>query len=277
MRPLIRFLKSHRGAISIVSVLVAIFLYFFFVDTTLNSAPSTTNPLSKSSKAILSSKSLIVASLKDDDTSWIREYLADWHANIYVVDDPRAELTVPMNKGREAMVYLTYIIDNYDKLPDIMVFIHGKRYQWHNDDPVYDSVPILTSLRLPHVYSVGYAPLRCAWVPGCPDEIHPLNPSLTSLTINPSEEVPDRLKAEAAYASAFQEIFPNARVPSVVGAPCSSQFAVTRERVRMRGRAEYERVRRWLVETELEDRVAGRVLEYLWHSKFDLRLLRPPF
>ena len=30
-----------------------------------------------------------------------------------------------------------YIIDNYDTLPDVMVFIHSLRYQWHNDDPLY--------------------------------------------------------------------------------------------------------------------------------------------
>lgn len=30
-----------------------------------------------------------------------------------------------------------YIIDNYEAFPDLMVFIHGERYQWHNDDPTY--------------------------------------------------------------------------------------------------------------------------------------------
>ena len=104
-------------------------------------------------------KEFIVASLKVDDTSWLSQYLPDWKANIYVVDDHAAELTVPINKGREAMVYLTYvqsflfnywdyaycmlltcssyIIDNYDMLPNVMVFIHSLRYQWHNDDPIY--------------------------------------------------------------------------------------------------------------------------------------------
>jgi hypothetical protein len=31
----------------------------------------------------------------------------------------------------------SYIIDRYDDLPDYIVFIHGLRYQWHNDDPIY--------------------------------------------------------------------------------------------------------------------------------------------
>jgi hypothetical protein len=54
-----------------------------------------------------STKSFIVASRKNDDTTWIEENLPDWDLVRYVVDDPEARYTVPKNKGREAMVYLT--------------------------------------------------------------------------------------------------------------------------------------------------------------------------
>lgn len=30
-----------------------------------------------------------------------------------------------------------YIIDNYDNLPDLVVFRHAHRFQWHNDDPLW--------------------------------------------------------------------------------------------------------------------------------------------
>jgi hypothetical protein len=53
------------------------------------------------------SKVFVVASMKNDDTSWITEYLPGWTLIRYVVDDPKAQYTVPKNKGREAMVYLT--------------------------------------------------------------------------------------------------------------------------------------------------------------------------
>lgn len=36
---------------------------------------------------------------------------------------------------------LRYIIDNYDKLPDVAIFLHGRRYQWHNEDPLYGTFP----------------------------------------------------------------------------------------------------------------------------------------
>jgi hypothetical protein len=53
------------------------------------------------------SKALVVASLEMDDTSWLYDHLSDWKVERFVVDNPSAQLTVPKNKGREAMVYLT--------------------------------------------------------------------------------------------------------------------------------------------------------------------------
>lgn len=56
-------------------------------------------------------QAFVVASLQADDTSWIHEHLPDWYLFRYIVDDKHAEYTVPENKGREAMVYLTYVCD----------------------------------------------------------------------------------------------------------------------------------------------------------------------
>lgn len=53
-------------------------------------------------------RALVVPALQSENTSWITSNLAGWDHNIYVVDDPNAALTVPINKGREVMVYLTY-------------------------------------------------------------------------------------------------------------------------------------------------------------------------
>ena len=55
-------------------------------------------------------RELVVASLNGDPVSWINENLPDWTARIYVVNNPDANLTVPLNKGRESMVYLTYAV-----------------------------------------------------------------------------------------------------------------------------------------------------------------------
>lgn len=50
---------------------------------------------------------MVVASMLSENVTWLDNYLVDWKKNIYVVDDPMAKFTVPMNKGREAMVFLT--------------------------------------------------------------------------------------------------------------------------------------------------------------------------
>ena len=52
-------------------------------------------------------KEIVVASQSDDDTSWLEKELQGWGRSIYIVNDKTAKLTVPINKGREAMVYLT--------------------------------------------------------------------------------------------------------------------------------------------------------------------------
>lgn len=53
---------------------------------------------------------LVVATTKKDNVTWLHDYLLDLPKNLYVVDDPSAPLTVPKNKGREAMVILTYAV-----------------------------------------------------------------------------------------------------------------------------------------------------------------------
>ena len=57
--------------------------------------------------AVSNDVELVVASMKHEDTSWLGEWFPHWKRSIYTVDDPTTSLTVPKNKGREAMVYLT--------------------------------------------------------------------------------------------------------------------------------------------------------------------------
>lgn len=154
-----------------------------------------------------------------------------------------------------------YIIDRYDSLPDVSIFIHSLRYQWHNEDPMYDGVPVLKHLQLNHVKKRGYVALRCNWVMGCPAELHPLTPSKGS---------DDRSQNEQAYAGVFRYLFPGKEVPETIGAHCAAQFAVSRERIHERPKTEYESIRKWLVDTELADQISGRIIEYMWHIIFGM-------
>ncbi|KAL1971170.1 hypothetical protein VTN77DRAFT_122 [Rasamsonia byssochlamydoides] len=213
-------------------------------------------------------KELVFAATHDSDMSWVSEYLSDWRANIYRVDDSWAALTVPQNKGHEAMAYLTFMIDRYWNLPEVTIFMHDKRYQWHNDNPLYDGVISIEDLQLDFVKSAGYVNLRCAWMWGCPTELEPAR-YLRERPDDPMHptamEFPDR----------FMELFPSVEVPEKVGIPCCSQFALSREKILERPREDYVRYRQWLLNTTLPDGTSGRIMEYSWHRFVEVIFGKP--
>ncbi|KXJ97034.1 hypothetical protein Micbo1qcDRAFT_191624 [Microdochium bolleyi] len=217
---------------------------------------------SASSPAAAPKVEFVVSATKATNTTWIGEHFPSVPAHVYIADDPRAPFTVLKNIGHESNVYLTYIIDHYDELPDVVVFLHGRRYQWHNEDPLYDGVPPLQKLRIPYVLSKGFATLRCSWLLGCPLEIKP-DPAAKTKWDDPGAD--QRAKTEAAYAKAFKELFPSKPLPEAVGVHCGAQFATTRERIRANSVADYVSYRDWLWTTELTDEFSGRVMEYSWH------------
>jgi hypothetical protein len=94
------------------------------------------------------------------------------------------------------------------------------------------------------------------WVIGCPGELLPLTPEKASTPTS------------GYYAAAFREFFPGVKVPDRVGVSCCAQFAVSRTKVRERPKKDYERYRRWLIDTNLTDYESGRVMEYTWHQIF---------
>ncbi|KAF2181981.1 hypothetical protein K469DRAFT_587523 [Zopfia rhizophila CBS 207.26] len=202
---------------------------------------------------------VVIASQKTENATWLDEYFPQWEKNTYRVDDESAPLTVPKNKGRESMVYLTFIIENYDKLPDNILFIHPNRYQWHNDDPDYDGLPMLRHFQIPYLEEEGYVNIRCAWSLGCPSEIRPL-----------AEEGEHRAAVHAGgdYKKAFEKLFPGKPVPKYVGVSCCAQFAATREKILERPKSNYVYYREWLLSTDLDDAISGRILEYSWHMIF---------
>ena len=137
----------------------------------------------------------------------------------------------------------------------MILFIHSQRYQWHNDDPYYDGVPMLRNFQVPYLQKQGYVNMRCAWSLGCPAEIRPY-------TDTHREDV----HAGEYFKTGFMELFPGVGVPHEVGVSCCAQFGVTRSKVHERPKSDYERFRTWLSETPLKDELSGRIMEYSWHS-----------
>lgn len=203
-------------------------------------------------------KTLVVPKTKDEDTNWIGQEIPEWQPAVYVVDDPSAPLHPPRNKGHEVMVYLSYIIDHYQDLPDVIAFMHSHQFAWHNDDLFgQNAADLLRRLSPARVVREGYMNLRCNWGPGCPDWMHP-----GAIEENASKQ------EEIMLARAWGEIFLDDPIPPVLAQPCCAQFAVSRDRILAIPKARFVYYRDWMLRTELSDYISGRVWEYLWHVVF---------
>lgn len=209
-------------------------------------------------------KTLIIARTKAENISWIEENFQQQIADgilqtaIYIADDEKAPLHPPKNKGHEVMIYLSYIIDNYDDLADVNMFMHSHRISWHNNELLdTDAAQIISRLSAERVQREGYMNLRCHWIPGCPDWMHP-KPAHESYGKN----------EEIELAKAWIELFPLDSMPDVLAQPCCSQLAISRDRLRAVPRERFIFYRDWLLRTSLSDYVSGRVWEYLWQFVF---------
>lgn len=250
---------------------------------------------------------LIVSHVSTDgDPSWLEPLRTQYHVCMYQVDAPADKtsklLQVPANRGHEAMAYLTFLIDNYAEIPSAgAVFVHGSRWAWHNDIPDYDNAALLRSLDVSAALKpAGYSNLRCDWSAGtCPSSV-PAQGSLETRLSSAVSPWSPRSASDIALPKAFGHIFggdADARVEEIrnafhlhlgrndaVRAQCCAQFAVSRERIWQHGRDEYIALRQWLLDgsddgvarnvqrgsraAPGDDRVAGRIVSYLWHILF---------
>ncbi|GAM89532.1 hypothetical protein ANO11243_075710 [Dothideomycetidae sp. 11243] len=197
-------------------------------------------------------RGVAMARLRSESVDWLHEVGPEIERYVYVVDDAGSELTVPENKGHEAMVYLTYIIDHYDSLPDVTMFMHAHRWADHNDPMLdRDAVEMIRRLDTERVIYEGYVNLNCNHYPGCPG-------------IGSGER---RLYYDALL-DIYARIFPDRGHPREISTPCCAQFAVSRDRIRSTPLEQYISYRGWLLQTKLEDYESGRVWEFLWHVIF---------
>lgn len=206
-------------------------------------------------------RAFVTGHLKSENATWLDSYLSTdplLTPYVYIVDDPTAPLHTPLNKGHEAMYYLTYILENYDSLSDVNIFMHPHRLAWHTPELLnHDASEVLKRLSSERVTREGYMNLRCHWDPGCPERIYP------------GQSYRDNSKAEElAIARAWAEMFPGDPIPDALGAPCCAQFAVSKERIRSIPKAKFERYRNWLIHTDEIDWISGRVFEYFWQKIF---------
>lgn len=204
------------------------------------------------------SRGLVIPRLVQDNIAWLDETVADLAVTTYVADNISAPLHPPSNKGHEVMTYLTYIIDHYDHLPDIIIFMHSHHHAIHNSDVFdLDALQMIQHLQNDHVLRQGYFNMRCNWSPGCPEW---LDPTVEQETLSKQEQ--------AVLARSWRELFPTAALPARLGQACCAQFAVSRSRILSVPRSRFVFYRDWLLKTPLSDYISGRIWEYSWQYVF---------
>ncbi len=269
-------------------------------STTLPQARGTCPGLENSSKPAL----VVSRVAADGDPKWLDPLTNLYHLCIYTADAAASSaspnLQVPANRGHEAMAYLTFLIDNYADIPAAgAVFVHGSRRAWHNDAPNYDNAALLAALNVSAALAPsGYHNLRCDWSASmCEPSYAPPQGSLEISLSAMVEPWNARAVSDAALPGALGALFggdepapsDGARVllgrTDAVRAQCCAQFVVARDRVWQHSRDEYVALRQWLLDgsndghsdessspirnvAPRDDRVAGRILSYLWHILF---------
>lgn len=213
-------------------------------------------------------KALVVASTTRDDTSWLSQIppSLNWTLYHYCVDKPIAPdfLTVPSTKGNEAMVYLTYIIDHYDDLPQVIFFHHAHLTAWHQR---WSSLLEVTRLRAEHILRAGYASARCL---SGRENIVTLEGGQPADLLDASPRFNRRTRLVTLLDAFLEPEKGETDIPSRISAPCCAQFAVSRDAVRRRSNEWWETLREWVLQTPLESAQSGRLMEMLWHIWFGM-------
>ncbi|KAL8722928.1 MAG: hypothetical protein Q9225_000698 [Loekoesia sp. 1 TL-2023] len=219
---------------------------------------ATTFPPGSAKPGINYSRVMVIPRMEDDDVVWISKELPKLDVSIYVVNNPRATIHPPKNKGHEVMIYLSYLIDNYNHLPDIVLFMHAHRWTHHNNLLLgFDASQMISALNGAHVMREGYVNLRCHWSPGCPEW---LRPASMQDTLGKQEQT--------VLERCWRELFPFDVLPSFLAQPCCAQFALSRDRIRSIPQSRYVFYRDWILKTPLSDYISGRIWEYSWQYLF---------
>ncbi|KAI4119538.1 MAG: hypothetical protein LQ345_000600 [Seirophora villosa] len=212
------------------------------------------------------SRVVVIPSMQEDDIRWIRKQLPEMDVSITIANNPAAPKHAPKNKGHEVMIYLTYLIDNYDRLPDIVLFMHSHRWTHHNNHLLgFDASQMIRALNNAHVVREGYVNMRCHWSPGCPEW----------LRTNTGQDTLGK-QEESVLERCWQELFPFDPLPSFLAQPCCAQFALSKARVLSLPRSRYIFYRDWILKTPLSDYISGRIWEYSWQYLFTKDSARCP-
>ena len=184
-----------------------------------------------------------VVSRYKKNTDWVYTLQRINKFYIYDKETPENEYNIPVNKGNEASVYLKYIVDNYDNLPDFTLFIHDDERSWHHTGSVrhrYNDA--LKSKKLFYNLNKKYLEdiTKHRWY----DEIL------------------------IWYDKYIEKYIPRNRLPKqnwTKGYKGCAQFLVHKSLITNLPVEFYKDLYDWIITTDMPNEKLGRFLEYTWH------------
>jgi len=208
---------------------------------------------------INSRNSIVVISRYDEDISWVKglENIG-FECRIYEKENEKARYNIDKNMGNEASVYLRFIIDNYDDLPEYSILLHGHEFSWHSNHEK-DSIVYLVKKEMGKKY-----------------EFKNLNDVMMTSWFLMSAITEVRLsKLFRAWYKEYMEyeIGPLKNFGDFcVGFPCCAQFIVHKSTIRKRNKEFYKKIYEWIMKEVIlygdggtKPNGSAILVEYAWH------------
>jgi hypothetical protein len=203
----------------------------------------------------------IVSSHYSEDLNW----LINQDKYDYVIYSKNTEsfnllntkkIKVIPNKGLEATSYLSYIIDNYSKLPDYIAFCHGHENAWHQDEPILNVIDKYN--KSDDFFTLNNPYFRNSLYDNCP-------------LFNSN----DNAKKCWEDIKIFSEEV-GLDLPNIIEFTMCAQFIIKKECILSRDINFYKKCYDWLMNQKiLEDFRAAILIEQLWYLIFTNNAIEP--
>jgi hypothetical protein len=192
---------------------------------------------------------IIVISRYEKDTYWSKK-LTDKGYTVLIYDHGSIQskhnpYNVDVNKGKEASVYLKYIIDKYDYLPTYTVFLHDKKFAWHHKGNIADLVLENQDSK------IKYKNLNFR--------------TCSSIKNDVWKEMQDFYKRYLQKQLGPIEYFGDWTVNHL----CCAQFIVHKSKILQHPKFFYENIYNWITKTKIDHQITGRLLEWTWRIIFE--------
>jgi hypothetical protein len=184
----------------------------------------------------------VVVAHYNEDTSWVNNLKYKYK----IISKAGIPAEHPPNKGNEASSFLQYIIENYDNLDDITVFVHGHRSDWHHKENIDEKIN------------------RIAF----DKDYYNINTNDTGNSLTPLTKHHDSLAKMKQMLPQLGNILNIRFEPAKIVYRNSAQFYVKKELIKKHSKETYFKLHAWLMYNNESSYYTGRAFEYTWHIIF---------